>query len=357
MDSLLRRPCRLSSLLALPLAVSAQFGGAGFEPPPPICPAHKCKGDTVRAPKKDYQIWSYGCKDGGMNILSMADLGPDGMPRPKSGGKNLDKCCVERDICKQTCGMASKDCQEAFVKCKNKICKGDQNCNLQSIMADMSTDPPEKLMKAAGVAMDGPESYKCRGYEYHQKQACQCVPKADAQNVTEQRLQWFYSKFNPEKLDADGNIKDVEEVWKKWKGKEGDMFVALATKYKAKAVEIKPKPKYEPPGDFGADDLKDFGSAAAEEEPEAAKEDVPPPPKELDEDDEAFEKARRKLKIKQTEAAEDEHYDVAQSAKEEVEELVKKELERLKAKKTKAIDDEDFAEAKRLKKRLEKVEL
>ena len=29
-----------------------------------------------------------------------------------------------------------------------------------------------------------------------------------------------------------GEIKDVEEVWKKWKGKEASMFLALASKYK-----------------------------------------------------------------------------------------------------------------------------
>ena len=46
------------------------------------------------------------------------------------------------------------------------------------------------------------------------------------------RLKSFYQKFNPEKLDEKGEIKDVEEVWKKWKGKEPSMFMALATKYK-----------------------------------------------------------------------------------------------------------------------------
>ena len=46
------------------------------------------------------------------------------------------------------------------------------------------------------------------------------------------QLKSFYQKFNPEKLDGKGEIKDVEEVWKKWKGKEPSMFMALATKYK-----------------------------------------------------------------------------------------------------------------------------
>lgn len=29
-----------------------------------------------------------------------------------------------------------------------------------------------------------------------------------------------------------GEIKEVEEVWKKWQGKEASMFMALASKYK-----------------------------------------------------------------------------------------------------------------------------
>ena len=33
-------------------------------------------------------------------------------------------------------------------------------------------------------------------------------------------------------LFARGEIKEVEEVWKKWKGKEASMFMALASKYK-----------------------------------------------------------------------------------------------------------------------------
>lgn len=36
-------------------------------------------------------------------------------------------------------------------------------------------------------------------------------------------------------IRSPGEIKDVEEVWKKWKGKEASMFLALATKYKDKA--------------------------------------------------------------------------------------------------------------------------
>lgn len=41
-----------------------------------------------------------------------------------------------------------------------------------------------------------------------------------------------YHMYNFSVFDRTGEIKDVEEVWKKWKGKEASMFLALASKYK-----------------------------------------------------------------------------------------------------------------------------
>lgn len=85
---------------------------------------------------------SYGCKEAGLNVLSMKDFDPS---NPYAGmnqmGKNLNKCCIERDICKQTCGMTAKECHEAYQKCQQKICKGDQNCQLQAMVADFTGDP------------------------------------------------------------------------------------------------------------------------------------------------------------------------------------------------------------------------
>merc|ERR1712232_989599 len=115
-------------------------------------------------------------------------------------------------------------------------------------------------------------------------------------------------------------------------------------KYKDKAVDrrVKPKPNYDSPKDTETFSAQADAEEVKEEDVKKAE------PKELDELDEAFEKARRKLDIKKTEAAEDEKYDEAQEAKEEAEELVKKEIERLKTAKAKAIEDETYEEAKRL---------
>merc|ERR1719215_2392092 len=144
--------------------------------------------------------------------------------------------------------MTSKACHDNFQKCSAKICKGDQNCNLQAMLSEMMSDPYD-----ADDNKDekyDPDKTKCKSYNRAQDNSCKCVPEADFKSATESTLKSFYSKYNKEKLNSDGEIKDVDEVWKKWKGKEPDMFLALGTKYKGKAVQIKEKPKpppYKPP--------------------------------------------------------------------------------------------------------------
>jgi len=240
-------------VLLAPALCSAQFGGSDYSPPAPVCKPFKCPAGMKAAGNFDNKLWSYGCKDSGVNFLSMGDLN-----NPLGGmnkGKNVDKCCVERDICKQTCGMTSVECHNNFQACSKKTCKGDQNCNLAAMMSDTRSDPedleePKKDPKEPFDYEKDRQKRDCRGYENAQKAACACVPNEDWQLTTDSNLKAFYRKYNPEKLDDSGEIKDIEQVWKKWKGKEPHMFQALATKYKAKAVTIKEKPKpppYKPP--------------------------------------------------------------------------------------------------------------
>merc|ERR1719482_1867960 len=142
-----------------------------------------------------------------MNILSAASLDPNDPLGGLRQGKNVDKCCVERDICKQTCGMTSKACHDAFQKCSQKICKGDQNCQLQAMMSDiMSFDPDEDRGKDYKY---DPEESKCRGYKKGQAESCTCVEEDSFRSAAEDKLKSFYSKYNPEKLDDSGAIKDA----------------------------------------------------------------------------------------------------------------------------------------------------
>lgn len=130
-------------LLVHPWMVAAQFGGfGGYTPPAPVCKAFQCPSGQQPVGREDVEIVSYGCNEAGLNVLSMKNFDPS---NPYAGmnqlGKNLNKCCVERDICKQTCGMTAKECHDSYQKCQQKVCKGDQNCQLQAMVADFAGDP------------------------------------------------------------------------------------------------------------------------------------------------------------------------------------------------------------------------
>lgn len=285
----------IALLVVAPVACSAQFGGGGgyggggfggggYDPPAPICKMFKCPKGEKPVGNSSHQLWSYGCKDSGINFMSMASLDPNNPLGGMNQGKNVDKCCVERDICKQTCGTTSKQCHDEFQKCSKKICKGDQNCQLSAMMSDIKSDPEDEEEKNKPI----PEEYDyeknrqkrdCGGYEKNQKAACQCVPDDDWQMVTDSNLKAFYKAYNPEKLNEEGEITDIESVWSKWKGKEPQMFQALATKYKKNAVEsrIKPKapapPPYEPPPPLSKEEQEKEDKESAKMRAKWAKED------------------------------------------------------------------------------------
>ncbi|CAK0876045.1 unnamed protein product, partial [Prorocentrum cordatum] len=341
-------PAGPRSALALALAgrvagfLGDGAGGGGYTPPAPICKPFTCPAGEKAVAKVDHQVWTYGCQDSGMNVFNMADFDPvTGATKPK---KNLDKCCVERDICKQTCGMTSQACHDIFQKCSQKICKEDQNCKLQAMMADMMSPADDE--EPGSTTKYDPKEQECKNYNKGQAEACTCVQEDQFRSATEDKLKSFYKKYNPEKLDTSGNIKDSEDVWKKWEKKEPDLIMALTNKYKAKAVARRAKPKrgeYKPPP-------PPKPQAEAEAEP------PPPPTAVLDSDDQAFEAKLKGLEAKKKTAAADEEYDLADEAKDQIAELKSQEAKRLKALKAKAIAEEDYPEAKRVKHRLAKLE-
>eukprot|EP00928_Gymnodinium_smaydae_P048395 TRINITY_DN3234_c1_g1_i1.p1 TRINITY_DN3234_c1_g1~~TRINITY_DN3234_c1_g1_i1.p1 ORF type:complete len:357 (+),score=114.52 TRINITY_DN3234_c1_g1_i1:88-1158(+) len=333
-----------------------QFGGAGgYSPPAPICPAYECGKDEVAVGKEDHQIWSYGCKDAGMNIFNTMSMNPnDPLAGLNKNQKNFDKCCIEKDICRQTCGMTSKACHDKFQSCTQKICRGEQNCQLQAMMAEIMSEPAEDRKEGPPPEKYDATETKCRGYNIGQKESCTCVPKSDFKVATESKLKSFYRKFNAEKLNKAGEIKDVDDVWKKWKGKEPDMFMALATKYKDKAVERREKPKYKPPpaSDYTPPDGdSDSASAGSEAEREAEPEVPVPEDKEAD----AFDKKHADMLAQKQKAKDDEDYDLAMKLKGDLDELKQAEVKRVNELKTKAIEDEDYKMAKEHKKRLARL--
>merc|ERR1740121_2642711 len=163
-----------------------------------------------------------------------------------------------------------------------------------------------------------PDKQKCKVYKRGQEDACQCVPKKEFKASTESNLKSFYGKHNPEKLDDMGDIKDVEEVWKKWKGKEPDMFLALATKYKEKAVEMRVKPKPPPYKPSPQSDVDTDAETSSEAGATADAAEAPPEPAAPEDPEEvAFKEKRTALMTKKRQAKEEEDYDTAGEAEEE----------------------------------------
>lgn len=365
-------------LSALAPAAVGQFGGAGggggWTPPPPVCPSFTCPAKQRPVSKEGAKVWAYGCKESGVSFLNTASFNPND---PLSGLKsqnNVDKCCVEKEICIRTCGMTAVACHEHFQKCSKKICKADQNCNMMAQLADMMSQPLEDEKLGADA---GPDGRKCAVYNQAQREACECAPKDEWQGHVESRLTDFYKKYNPEKLDKSGKIKDTKSIWKTWKGKEPEMFFELTKKYRKEAVEIrvKPKPKYD------KYDNKDFGestasgASASEEEADsvgadsggttdgvdadgAQKAEAPGASTEepAEADDGGFSLKARDLEARKERAKEDEDYDLASQLKDELMELKRAEIKRLSSEKTAAIAAEDFLKAKQLKAKIKQLD-
>lgn len=321
---------------------------AQFSQPPPICPAFTCKAKQKAVAKADAMVWAYGCKDSGMNFLNMASFDANDPLGGMKGQKNVDKCCVEKEICMRTCGMPSKTCYEKFQKCSKQICRGDSNCEMMAQFSDIlsvpyDTDREKKLSE---------HERRCLPYTEAQQEFCECVPKDEWQGAVEGRLKSFYKSFNPEKLTADGEIKEIGSIWKQWKGKEPEMFMTLTTKYKDKAVQIRQKPKPKP---YTDPDTR--GAASSDTE----KGDAPEPRGagvELgDEDDGGFAAKLRDLEERKARAKDAEDYDLAQELKDEAVSLKREEVQRLTSEKDAAIAAEDYLQAKKLKAQISKLEL
>merc|ERR1712151_425030 len=121
--------------------------------------------------------------------------------------------------------------------------------------------------------------------------------------------------YNKEKLGANGEIKDLEQVKSKSSGKESEMFLELTKKYKDKAIErrIKPKPPpYTPPDkDTAVDDDSKHDTETLS----------------------AFQSSLKSLEEEKAKAAKDEDFGRAADLVDEIKELKRVEIVRLRAEK------------------------
>merc|ERR1712039_200769 len=74
---------------------------------------------------------------------------------------------------------------------------------------------------------------------------CDCVSFKDAREGANARLTTFYASYSPDRLDDQGNIKGAEDVWKKWQGREPELFYELTRKYIDKALGMRERSEEE----------------------------------------------------------------------------------------------------------------
>jgi len=170
----------------------------------PVCPKEQRAVRRPGAPK----IWAYGC-----NVTKEQSA--------------VDRCCVEREICMRTCGMHWDKCSSIFDKCTRKTCGDEESCI--------------SAAEAAEVRITGGDSHMtvCKAYRDTQRELCECLPLKAAKEGATARLTSFYAAHRPDRLNEDGQVRDVEEVWKKWHGREAELFFELARKYSAESVEFR----------------------------------------------------------------------------------------------------------------------
>lgn len=253
----------------------------------------------------------------------------------------------------RTCGLPWSKCTAMFESCAVKVCDDNTSCYVMSGAVD--------------VLIQGGDSHfaVCKNYRDGLEELCDCVPLKAAKDGATARLTSFYSEFSPERLDQQGNIKDVEAVWKKWKGREPELYFELTKKYNTSALEVKDWPEAEV-NRWKAKE-EDDRKAAEEEEAvfQAAEEERAKAAQRFAEEQERVrQEAEEKHKRQQAEreeaaekrAAEEEAKKAKRKAEKEKREKLRKEVDRLREEKKKAIAAEDYMLAKTLKAQLDAID-
>lgn len=172
--------------------------------------------------------WSYGCHG--------EPLEPDAHAQWALRQDNkalLQTCCIDRDVCFQSCGIAAEKCASDFIECVQKDCPSQ---TLRPIESAYCYD------EAVAFSVDDLEGKAdCKVFHEAQQDSCECVPLEDWERSIERSLVGFYKTHQPDKLDESGEIRNSSSIWEKWRGNEPQLFYALARKYRRKAVQIRKK--------------------------------------------------------------------------------------------------------------------
>lgn len=289
----------------------------------PVCPKEQRAVRKEGSPK----IWASGC-----NVTEQHGV--------------VHQCCLEKEICMRTCGMAWSKCDKQFEKCALKICGLDEKCVAAA--------------EAAEIVVAGGDSHMtvCKAWREVQLELCDCLPLKNAKEGATARLASFYQSFKPDKLDEGGNVRDVDGIWKKWHGREPELFFELTRKYMAEALDVR-APTEDMMERWRAEEAlarqqaqEEAELLAQEQEREAARQRM---------QEEARRQAAEELARQQAEEAMARRQAAEELARRQAEEAARREraweIQRLQAEKDAAVKAEDFMLAKVLKSRLAELAL
>lgn len=235
------------------------LGGVGADDPDPLgglgglmggetnCPVFSCPAGEVAmqkpwegsGEKKSHWPFVYGCDPQSFDMMMMLDPSQlqNGMPKKGGNAEKLSKCCRNRDIAQQICGMTKADLEASWKSCTTKKCKGDKSCEMSAGFG---------IMMSGGLTGD-----KCQEYNDFQKANCMCVPEKEEEGSFLETVKNFYGVFAKEKLPESGEVNEEwlgTTVYSSFKKTEKiKIWKALLEKYSAK-LELKTRPK----PDFGA---------------------------------------------------------------------------------------------------------
>jgi len=180
------------------------------------------------------------------------------------GGPMPSEACIAREICYQTCGKQSVECDRVWNKVQKKHCGSNQMCRLQ-------------LMLAANIRVPEQNLEECDIYEQFQKEACVCVDDAKKDDHIIEAVEALYSrapKVKKEKLDANGKLSESgrKAILDKWSDNHRELFYVLPMKYWKNVKIIKRIEKADPSKAFksplGAKDKKEDSDSDSDKKEE-----------------------------------------------------------------------------------------
>lgn len=138
----------------------------------PTCRAQKCDDPKqVLVQDFDHIVWSYGCD---INAMMPAGF------KHKEDQPHVNHCCIQRDVCHQTCGKTLKECHDEWKQCTVDACGDHQDCKMMADMFTMDMPRDESMMNMFNSNKTHDEM-RCMNYEKHQKSACKCISKHEAE--------------------------------------------------------------------------------------------------------------------------------------------------------------------------------